>query len=110
MTDALDTETIPYAVALLLESAGCKWEEVMGWTLYLFSSGMNEYRTEKESEQKAQEKEKLDAIMARVLADEEKRREVEKRPFAGRLILSNLAADVDPKSIYQFFFKYQRDM
>ncbi|USP79759.1 uncharacterized protein yc1106_07033 [Curvularia clavata] len=110
MTDALDRETIPYAVALMLESAGCKWEEVMGWTLFLFSSGMDEYRVRQERKQKAQEKETFDAMMARLLAREEKRRAVEKTPFANRVILSDLAADVDPKSIHQFFSKYQKDI
>lgn len=108
--DMLEPEVTRYVIALMLESAGCKWEEVVGWARYLFRSDTDELRAQQEREKQAQKKETFEAIVARYHVAQEKRRAVEKKPFANRVILTNLAADIDTKAIRQYFSKYQKDM
>jgi hypothetical protein len=108
----LDPGSIPYVVALMLESAGIKWEEAMGWCTFLFSSGMDGYEAVKEREEMVKHEEaKLDVLIKQTLEEmkEDFAREEKKRlPF--RLIVSNLAADIDTDAIRIFFKDFAWDM
>jgi hypothetical protein len=108
----LEKECIPYAVALRLESAMCKWKDVQDWFTYLFSTGMNSYDAQVQKEEMVKrENEKLDAIIEYVLEKEKRYREIEdKERLPYRLIASNLAADTDEEAIRMFFSEYRWDM
>lgn len=107
----LGPEITPSVMALMLESTGCQWERVKGWTLYLFGGGIEEYRTKQEREQTALEgKERLETTSAYALDKEEKQRTCGKSRLASRLILSNLAADADQESVSVFLSKHKQNM
>jgi hypothetical protein len=101
----LEAGSIPYAVALMLESTGIKWEDAKAWCTYLFSSGMDGYEAKKERvEYVKREQVKLDALIEQTLKEEKEYLAVEEKnklPF--RLIVSNLAAGVDTDAIRIFF-------
>jgi hypothetical protein len=108
----LEPGMVPYVVALMLESAGIKWEEVHGWCTFLFSSGMDGYEAKEETDEMVKKEEvKLDALIQQTLEEEKAdfaREEKKRLPF--RLIVSNLAADIDTDAIRIFFKKFAWDM
>lgn len=93
--EALDPDIITYVVALMLESSGYKWEEINAWCTYLFGSGMNTCTSEQEK---------------KTMIQKENTHALKKTHLRHRLILSNLAADVELKDIRMFFSKYRRDI
>lgn len=111
-TGALEKEIVPYAVALRLESAGSKWEDVQGWSKYLFSDGPDGHEAQEQKEEMIKrENEKLDIIIKHVLEEELRHREVEdKQRLPCRLIVSNLAADTDEEAVRTFFGGFKWDM
>lgn len=103
---SLSPEIVPYAVALMLEASSCRWEHVKRWSTYLFSSNTDEFHGKRGVENMIRnENEQLIGTGSYVEDEEDK-----KRQLARRLILSNLAADVDKKSILVFLAKYRSNM
>ncbi|EUC38660.1 hypothetical protein COCCADRAFT_32314 [Bipolaris zeicola 26-R-13] len=103
---SLSPEIVPYAVALMLEASSCRWEHVKRWSTYLFSSNTDEFHGKRGVENMIRnENEQLIGTGSYVEDEEDK-----KRQLARRLILSNLAADVDKKSILVFLAKYRSNI
>ncbi|KAB2100922.1 hypothetical protein AG0111_0g10775 [Alternaria gaisen] len=100
-------DTPPVAVVILeLGDAECKDVQV-GCTLP-FNDGIDEQETQRKKETMLErENEKLEATIKYVLEEEKRYRAIEEnKRLKTRLIVSNLAADVDDKAIRAFFAKY----
>jgi hypothetical protein len=112
LAGTLEPGSIPYAVALMLENAGIKWEEINGWCKHFFSSGMDGWEAKKEREEMVKrEQAKLDVLIEQTLEDEKVHLAVEeKQKLPLRLIVKNLAADIDTDAIRMFFKRFVWDM
>ncbi|EUC45285.1 hypothetical protein COCMIDRAFT_5490 [Bipolaris oryzae ATCC 44560] len=103
---SLSPEIAPYAVALMLETSSCKWEHVKSRSTYLFSSNTDESHDKRELENMIRnENGCLIGHGGYVTGEEDK-----KRQLTRRLIIYNLAADVDEKSILVFLAKYRSNL
>ncbi|KAF1943473.1 hypothetical protein EJ02DRAFT_421315 [Clathrospora elynae] len=112
ITGTLEKESIPYAVALRLESAGCKWEDVKGWITYLFSTGLHGHEAQKKKDEMIVRAEKdLKTTIKYVLEEEKRYRAIEdKERLPCRLIVTNLAADANEEELRVFLSKYNWDI
>ncbi|KAF2832152.1 hypothetical protein CC86DRAFT_462519 [Ophiobolus disseminans] len=105
----IDPAIVPYFVAFQLEKAGCKWEEVKGWTTYLFSSGLDGYEAHLEKDRIVQQAtEELDKTIRYTLGEVERYLgETSPARVSRRLIVSNLAADVGIQDLEEFFYRHR---
>lgn len=99
-------DIIPYIVALQLEMAGTHWEAALGWTKYLFSTGLDGHQARhKKDEILAQADKDMTEIIQQVLRDEEHYLGTEDRnKIPRRLIVSNLAAGAREEDLKEFFY------
>ena len=111
-TTPLDSDAIPYIVALQLQHSQCQWEYAQGWTARLFSSGPASYDAQKAKQRAVTHAEAvLQRTMTSAMAAEEKTRlEAEQNKLPRRLIVSNLAAAADEDELERRFWKYRRQM
>ncbi|KAG9196602.1 hypothetical protein G6011_01723 [Alternaria panax] len=108
----LEPEYTPSAVALRLEAGDAEWKDVEAGRTQSFSDGIDKQEAEKEKEDMwKRENEKLEATIKYVLEEDKRYRAIEEtRRLSTRLIVSNLAADVDDKAIRMFFSRYITDV
>ena len=105
-------EYVYYTTPLQLESAGCDWERVRGWTTYLFSGGPTGHAAVRHRNQLIEEAAKeLDTIITEVL-DEELAycAKKEKTVLPCRLIVTNIAASADVEELALLFWEFKFDM
>jgi hypothetical protein len=104
-TTDLDTEIIPYAVALQLECSKIQWEHAKGWTTYLYSPILDGHEAQQRKEAAvAHAEDALKRIIDSVLEVEE-----DTKPQR-RLIVSNLAADADEEALWNLLNRYWLQM
>lgn len=99
-------EIIPYTIALQLELAGTQWDMALGWTKYLFSTGLDSHQARRKKDMiVAQADKDLDKVVQQVLRDEEHYLGAEDRnKIPRRLIVSNLAAGASAEDLEVFFY------
>ncbi|CAE7201543.1 RNA-binding protein [Pyrenophora teres f. teres] len=111
-----DLETLRYSLMILSSSSELAnssirtTSELLDPTAIPFDTAEDKARKEIE-DMMQREEEKLNAIIAYALQEEleyQAREEEKRRP--SRLILSNLAADIDEEAIREFFTKYERNL
>jgi hypothetical protein len=104
-----DTAMAPYIMAIHLETADSSWEKALGWTTYLFSSGLNGYKACQEKDRiVSQANEELENIIQQVLEEETVHQTVEnKARLPRRLIVSNIAADAGEEDLREFFYSFR---
>jgi hypothetical protein len=109
---ALDRTSIPYAVALALENADCRWEDVNYWTEHLFSSGSNGYVAQQQKNDTIKQvEEELDALVQAVIQQEVQRRQTEETErLRCRITVSNIAADAGEEEVRLFLRRLKFDM
>jgi hypothetical protein len=100
---------MPYVVAIHLETAGFSWEKALGWTTYLFSSGLDGYKACQEKDKiVSQASEELERIIQQVLEEETVHQTLEnKARLPRRLIVSNIAADASEEDLREFFYSFR---
>lgn len=108
----LQPDDTPPAAALILEPGDAECKDVQVGCTQPFSDGIGEQETQREKETMLErENEKLEATIKYVLEEEKRYRAIEEnKRLKTRLIVSNLAADVDDKAIRAFFAKYVTEM
>lgn len=111
-TPGIEQHLVPYAVAIQLESAQCRWMEANGWTTYLFSNSLPGNEAQREKDRMVQRaEEELNAIIQDALMHEEKDQIVEKSTrLPRRLIVSNIAADSGEEDLMLAFIDFAYDM
>ncbi|CAN9411628.1 unnamed protein product [Alternaria alternata] len=104
----LQPDDTPPVAILILEPGDAECKDVQVGCTQPFSDGIDEQETRKEKEMMLErENEKLEATIKYVLEEEKRYRAIEEnKRLKTRLIVSNLAADVDDKAIRAFFAKY----
>jgi hypothetical protein len=109
---ALEQHVIPYAVAIQLESARCKWVEANGWTTYLFNNILHGNEAQREKDSVVQRaKEELDAIIQDELEQERMYQIAEKSTrVPRRLVVSNIAADAGEEDLMLVFSDFRYDV
>jgi hypothetical protein len=109
---ALEQYVIPYAVAIQLEDARCKWVEANGWTTYLFSNNLHGNGAQREKDSVVQRAEReLDAIIQDALEQEKMYQAAEKRTrVPRRLVVSNIAADAGEEDLMLVFSDFRYDV
>ncbi|KAJ4301058.1 hypothetical protein N0V90_003148 [Kalmusia sp. IMI 367209] len=102
-------EYIYYTIPLQLESAGCDWEKVKGWTTYLFSGGSTGHSAVRHRNQIIDEAAKeLDAIITKVLNEESAYcANEEKTMLPYRLIVTNIAASAGTDELAWLFYDFK---
>ncbi|KAL1793116.1 hypothetical protein ACET3X_008098 [Alternaria dauci] len=107
-----EPEDSPPAAALRLEPGDAESNDIQDGCTQLQSDGIDEQEAKKEKEEMLKrENEKLEATIEYVLEEEKRYRAIEEnKRLRTRLIVSNLAADVDDHAIRMFFAKYTRDI
>jgi hypothetical protein len=108
----LQPDDTPPVAILILEPGDAECKDVQVGCTQPFSDGIDEQETRKEKEMMLErENEKLEATIKYVLEEEKRYRAIEEnKRLKTRLIVSNLAADVDDKAIRAFFAKYVTEM
>jgi hypothetical protein len=107
-----ELECAPSAVIFRLGAGRAMWEDVQIRCTQPSSDNMDEQEARREKEEMVKrENEKLEATIKYVLEEEKRYREIEEQKrLSTRLIVSNLAADVDDNAIRIFFAEYHREM
>ena len=106
---ALDKNIAPYVIALQLEIAGLPWEEVQGWTTYLFSDGFSNYKACQERDAIVKRaNEELDKTIAQVTEESKHYLSIQNEArLPCRVIISNIAAGAEVEDIQEFFHSFR---
>ncbi|CAI9634972.1 unnamed protein product [Alternaria burnsii] len=108
MIEKLQPDDTPPVAALVLEPGDAECKDVQVGCTQPFSDDIDEQETQREKEKMLdRENEKLEATIKYVLEEEKRYHAIEEnKRLKNRLIVSNLAADVDDKAIRTFFARY----
>jgi hypothetical protein len=106
---ALDKNFVPYVVALQLEIAGLPWEELQGWTTYLFSEGFSSYKACQERDAIVKRAdEELNETIAQVTEESKHYLSIQnKARLPCRVIISNIAAGAEVEDLQEFFHSFR---
>ncbi|KAH4005146.1 hypothetical protein HBI13_024800 [Parastagonospora nodorum] len=105
----LDKTLLPYTIALQLEIAGIPWEEIQGWTTYLFSEGLDGYKACQDKDAIVKRaNEELDKTIAQVTEETKHYWGIQDEVrLPCRVIISNIAAGADVGDLQEFFRSFR---
>lgn len=99
----------PRKIALYLENSGCEWEKVAAWIQYLFGSGANSDKAQKEQDEYIRKTEEdLNKLIEYTLAEEREFQATrDKELLPCRIVVTNIAADAGKEELALIFNKFE---